>query len=78
MFGLIGHSTSFEEARAKARTLGFEEFADGDLDVSGHDSGLLVVLGGVSSELKNLGCEVLKHCSKVDWGTSSNSFSVSA
>ena len=33
MFGLIGHSTSFEEARAKARTLGFEEFADGDLDV---------------------------------------------
>ena len=33
MFGLIGHSTSFEAARAKARTLGFEEFADGDLDV---------------------------------------------
>ena len=33
MFGLIGHSTSFEAARAKARTLGFEEFAEGDLDV---------------------------------------------
>jgi fatty aldehyde-generating acyl-ACP reductase len=33
MFGLIGHSASFEEARAKARSLGFEEFAEGDLDV---------------------------------------------
>lgn len=33
MFGLIGHSTSFEEARAKARTLGFDVYADGDLDM---------------------------------------------
>ncbi|MCP9887765.1 long-chain acyl-[acyl-carrier-protein] reductase [Cyanobium sp. ATX 6A2] len=33
MFGLIGHSTSFEEARYKARTLGFDAFADGDLDM---------------------------------------------
>ena len=33
MFGLIGHSTNFEEARAKARSLGFEEFAEGNLDM---------------------------------------------
>jgi fatty aldehyde-generating acyl-ACP reductase len=33
MFGLIGHSSSFEEARLKARTLGYEEYADGDLDM---------------------------------------------
>ncbi|MEO1003870.1 MAG: long-chain acyl-[acyl-carrier-protein] reductase [Cyanobacteria bacterium J06638_7] len=33
MFGLIGHSTSFEEARLKARTLGFDAYADGDLDM---------------------------------------------
>jgi fatty aldehyde-generating acyl-ACP reductase len=33
MFGLIGHSTSFEAARAKARNLGFEEFAEGDLNM---------------------------------------------
>ncbi|MFM9109867.1 MAG: long-chain acyl-[acyl-carrier-protein] reductase, partial [Prochlorococcaceae cyanobacterium] len=33
MFGLIGHSTSFEEARATARRLGFEEYAEGDLDM---------------------------------------------
>lgn len=33
MFGLIGHSTSFEEARSKARVLGYEAIAEGDLDV---------------------------------------------
>ncbi len=33
MFGLIGHSTSFEEARTKARSLGYDAFADGDLDM---------------------------------------------
>ncbi|QVL51874.1 MAG: long-chain acyl-[acyl-carrier-protein] reductase [Cyanobium sp. M30B3] len=33
MFGLIGHSTSFEEARVKARSLGYDDFADGDLDM---------------------------------------------
>ena len=33
MFGLIGHSTSFEEARIKARSLGYDEYADGDLDM---------------------------------------------
>tara|TARA_Y100001968_G_C19435354_1_gene759323 strand:- start:2138 stop:3181 length:1044 start_codon:yes stop_codon:yes gene_type:complete len=33
MFGLIGHSTSFENARSKALELGFDHIADGDLDV---------------------------------------------
>ena len=33
MFGLIGHSTSFDAARRKALELGFDHIADGDLDV---------------------------------------------
>jgi fatty aldehyde-generating acyl-ACP reductase len=33
MFGLIGHSSSFSEARLKARDLGFEDLADGELDL---------------------------------------------
>jgi len=33
MFGLIGHSTSFEDAIRKASMLGFDHIADGDLDV---------------------------------------------
>jgi len=35
MFGLIGHSTSFEDAKRKASMLGFDHIADGDLDVWG-------------------------------------------
>jgi fatty aldehyde-generating acyl-ACP reductase len=33
MFGLIGHSSNFEEARQKARNLGYEDYAVGDLDM---------------------------------------------
>jgi len=33
MFGLIGHSTSFSDARRKATDLGFDHIAEGDLDV---------------------------------------------
>jgi fatty aldehyde-generating acyl-ACP reductase len=33
MFGLIGHSTSLETAKSVALSLGFPDFADGDLDM---------------------------------------------
>ena len=33
MFGLIGHSTSFDVARRKATELGFDHIAEGDLEV---------------------------------------------
>jgi len=33
MFGLIGHSTSLDEARAKALALGYPEYAEGDFEM---------------------------------------------
>ncbi len=33
MFGLIGHSTSFDDAKRKALELGYDHIAEGDLDV---------------------------------------------
>jgi fatty aldehyde-generating acyl-ACP reductase len=33
MFGLIGHSTSLEEARSKALALGYPEYAEGDFEM---------------------------------------------
>ena len=33
MFGLIGHSTSFKDARLKAMELGYDHIAEGNLDV---------------------------------------------
>ena len=50
--------------------------SDGQENVSGDNSGLLVVLGGVSSKLEDLSSEVLKDGGEVDGGSSSDSFSV--
>ena len=44
--------------------------------MSGDDSSLLVVLGGISGELEDLSGEVLKDGSQIDGGSSTNSFSV--
>ena len=52
--------------------------SDGQLDVSWDDSGLLVVLGGITGELEDLSGEVLKDGSEVDWSTSSDSLGVSS
>ena len=52
--------------------------SDGQLDVSGHNSSLFVVFGSVSSKFEYLSSEIFEDGSEIDWGTSSNSFSVSA
>ena len=45
---------------------------DGELDVPWDDPGLLVVPGGVSGQLQDLGGEVLHDGGQVDWGTGSD------
>ena len=40
--------------------------ADGELEVTRDDAGLLVVTGGVASEFKDFGTEVFEDGSKVD------------
>ena len=51
---------------------------DGKSDVSGDDARLLVVPGGVSSELKDLSAEVLKDGGEVDPGSDSSPLGVSS
>ena len=48
------------------------------LDVPWDNPGLLVVTGCIASKLQNLSREVLQHCCKIDWGTSSDSRGVLA
>ena len=50
--------------------------SDGEENVSGDDSGLLVVLSGVSSQLENLSSQVFEDGGEIDGGTSTNSFGV--
>ena len=57
----------------------FVEFlvvSDGQKNVSGDNSGLLVVLGGVSCQLQDLSSQILEDCGEVDGCTSSDSFGV--
>ena len=46
--------------------------------MSWDNSGLLVVFGGISGELEDLGGEVLKDGGKIDWGSGSDSLGVSS
>ena len=50
--------------------------SDSEENVSGDDSGLLVVLSGVSSQLENLSSQVFEDGGEIDGGTSTNSFGV--
>ena len=69
----VGQDTSGSDGGVSHQLVELLIVSDGELDVSGHNSGLLVVLSSVASELENLGGEILKDCSEVDWSTSADS-----
>jgi hypothetical protein len=58
-----------EKSGVKGRTHLAQLFVvpDGELQVTGHDTVLLVVTGSVASELENLGSEVFEDSGEVDW-----------
>ena len=74
----VGEDTTGGDGSAAKESVELLIVADGELDVTGHNSGLLVVLGGVASELEDLSGEVLKDGGKVDRGAGTNALSVSA
>ena len=74
----VGENTTGSDGGAGKKSVELLIVADGELDVTGHNSGLLVVLGGVASELEDLSGEVLKDGSEVHGGTSTDALSVAA
>lgn len=74
----VWENTSWSDGGGWHKSVELFIVADSELDVSWHNSGLLVVLGGVASELENLSGEVLKDGSKVHWGTSTDSLGVAS
>lgn len=73
----VGENTTRGDGHVVQQLVELLVVSDGELDVSGHDSVLLVVSRSISGELEDLSSEVLKNGGEVDWGTSSNSLSVS-
>ena len=72
----VGKNTSFSNGSVVKKFVEFLVVSDGQKNVSGNNSGLLVVLGGISGKFEDLSSEVLKNSSQIDWGSSSNSFGV--
>lgn len=74
----VGEDTTGRDGGAAQQLGELLVVADGELDVAGHNSALLVVAGGVASKLEDLSGEVLKDGGQVHGGTSTNALSVSA
>ena len=66
----VGEDTTLGNGDTGEEFVQFLVIADGELEMTGDDPGLLVITGSVASELKNLSSEVLHDGSEVHWGTS--------
>lgn len=72
----VGQNTSLSNGHVAEQLVELLIVSDGELQMSGNDTTLLVVSGGVSGQLENLDGEVLKDGGEVDGGTSTNSLGV--
>jgi len=68
----VGEHTTFSDGHTSQQLAELFIIADSKLDVAGHDTGLLVIAGSVTSKLKNFSCQVFENSSQVDGGTSTN------
>ena len=74
----VGEDTTGSDGGAAEESVELFVVADGELNVTGNDSALLVVLGGIAGELEDLSCEVLKDGSAVHGGTGADAAGVAA
>ena len=74
----VGEDTTLGDCDVSEKLVQFLVVADGELQMTGDDTSLLVVSCGVASQLEDLGSEVLKDGSQVDRGTSTDTLSIVA
>ena len=72
----VGEDTSFSDGSVVQQLVEFLVVPDGQKDVPGDDSGLLVVLGGVAGQFQHLGGQVLEDGCQVDGSTGTHSLGV--
>ena len=72
----VGEDTTLGNGDTGEELVQLFVIADGELEMTGDDSGFLVVTGSVTSEFKNLSSEVLHNGSQVDWCTSTDTFGI--
>lgn len=74
----VGQDTTLRDDDRSEELVELFVVADGELQVTGHDTRLLVVTGSVTGELENLGGKVLEDGSEVDGGTGTDTLGVVA
>ena len=74
----VGEDTTLRDDDGSEELVELLVVADSELEVTGNDTRLLVVTGGVTGELEDLGGEVLEDGSEVDGGAGTDTLGVVA
>lgn len=74
----VGKNTTLGDDDVAKQLVELFVVADGELKVTGHDTRLLVVTGGVTGELEDLSSEVLEDSGEVDWCSGTDTLGVVA
>lgn len=74
----VGENTTLGDGDVTQQLVQLLIVADGKLEVTRDDTGLLVVAGGIASQLENLSSEVLEDGSQVDGSTSTDTLGIVA
>ena len=74
----VGEDTTLGDGDVSEKLVQLLVVPDGELKVTGDDTGLLVVARSVTGQLEDFGSEVLKDGSEVDGSTSTDTLSVVA
>ena len=74
----VWQDTTLGDCDVSEELVQFLVISDGELQMSWDNTRLLVVSGGVTSQLEDFGSQVLKNSCEVDWGTSTNTLGVVA
>ena len=72
----VGEDTSFSNSGVGQKLVQLFVVSDGEKNVSGDNSGLLVVLGGISGKFQNLSGQIFQDGGKIDGGTGTDSLGV--
>jgi hypothetical protein len=74
----VGQNTTLGDGDVSEKLVQLLVVPNGELEMAGNDTGLLVVAGSVTSQLEDLSSEVLKDGSEVDGGTGTDTLGVVA
>lgn len=72
----VGQDTTLGDGNMTQKLVQLLIVPDGKLQMTGDDTGLLIVAGGVASQLENLSSEVLEDGSQIDGSTGTDTLGV--